>query len=519
MNASECRPVRLGARDEVGVPTLTPGATKVGVGAMAHSQGLSLAGTVGSTSTHPQRSVTTGGAGVAAQASTPRPASTAPVEPQTTACHGRKRSGPRRRSYRKPFFQGWRVVAGAFLVLAAGYGAAYSFAAFAPALRQEFAASHGMVTLVYALCGFTAFSFSAVSGPLADRIGSRVLASVGMLLVGLGLWRSAAATTLLEVFFSYGLLIGLGIGFAYVPAVSAVQRWFVVRRGLASGIAASGIGFGTALVPPAVEVLIDFGGWRGAFLIAGGLASTIGLAGALLLARSPESRGLLPDGEAEVGGRTGPAEPPGLALALVLRRRSFALLYLGCFAVSVPVGLPFAHLPNFAHEQGVPWSGALALLSLVGIGSIAGRFLLGALADLAGRRRTFLGCCWGVAATTAWWVVAEGIPSLSGFALAFGAVYGGFVALLPAFAVDLFGRSAAGGILGVLYTSRALALLAGPSLVAATTAGTGLTIPVAACALVGAAGAVLLTMVESPRDDEAIKPSAGSVVPSVAFGT
>ena len=91
--------------------------------------------------------------------------------------------------------------------------------------------------------------------------------------------------------------------------------------------------------------------------------------------------------------------------------------------------------------------------------------------------------------------------------------------MLPAFAVDLFGRSAAGGILGVLYTSRALALLAGPSLVAATTAGTGLTIPVAACALVGAAGAVLLTMVESPRDDEAIKPSAGSVVPSVAFGT
>ncbi|MFP3711765.1 MFS transporter, partial [Paraburkholderia sp. SIMBA_009] len=75
-----------------------------------------------------------------------------------------------------------------------------------------------------------------------------------------------AAHTLLQVYVAYGLGVGFGVGCAYVPAVGAVQRWFVRRRGFASGLAVAGIGVGTLVMPPLASALIAHVGWRGAYV-------------------------------------------------------------------------------------------------------------------------------------------------------------------------------------------------------------------------------------------------------------
>jgi MFS family permease len=153
---------------------------------------------------------------------------------------------------------------------------------------------------------------------------------------------------------------------------------------------------------------------------------------------------------------------------------------------------------------------ALTLLTLVGLGSITGRFLLGTLADKWGRRRTLLGCCWGIAAATAGWSWSDMGLGLSLFSLVFGVLYGGFVALLPAFTVDVFGRHAAGAVLGVLYTGRGLALLVGPPLIAffhATSKGHSW--PLAACACAGLAGTMLLARVRPCGCPQALASSGG----------
>ena len=404
----------------------------------------------------------------------------------------------RRRQAPPPLlFRGWLVVAGAFVVMMVGYGAAYSFAAFADEIGAAFGASRASVSVVYALCGSTAFAVSAVAGPAADRIGPRPLAAAGMLLVGFGLITAATARTLAEIYLCYGLIIGLGIGFAYVPAVAAVQRWFVQWRGLASGIAASGIGFGTALVPPAAEAFAAFGDWRTAFVVAGSLAAVTGVAGAMLLSSSPESRGLLPDGELCATPRTAPVAPvlEGPEMVQALRTRSFWLLYAGTLLVSVPVSLPFAHLAHAAQDAGLPRTEALALLSLLGIGSIAGRFVLGALADEIGRCATFLGCCAAVVAATLLWALADSHALFMAFAVGFGAAYGGFVALLPAFTTDRFGRRGAAGVIGVLYTGRGIALLlAAPLLALLVERSGGYAVPLGAAAVLGAVGVVLVAL-------------------------
>ena len=389
---------------------------------------------------------------------------------------------------RAPQFGGWNVVAGAFLVTMVGFGAIYSYAAFAEEIGATFNAQRASVAIVFALSGGACFFVSALTGPLADRIGARILAATGMLLVGLGFLVAAAAGSLVEVYVGYGVLVGLGCGFAYVPAIAAVQRAFDAHRGLASGIAVSGIGIGTALVPPAAEAFAMLGDWRAAFVACGALAAVVGLAGAMLLPPAPAPA--LPAQPAEAR-----PTPPAAVLT-----SGFALGYAGTLLVSMPAVLPHAMLVVTARDLGLARQDALALLGLIGLGTIIGRFLLAALADAVGRRVVFLLCCGGMAASMPIWAFARDEPALQAFALGFGALQGGFVALLPAFVADSFGARTLGGLLGVLYTSRGIALLAAPPLLAlAIAALCGHALPVLASAALGAAGTALLAAVGRAR--------------------
>src|ERR1700729_3716468 len=99
----------------------------------------------------------------------------------------------------RPFY-GWFVVAAAFTVTFVGFGSAYTFSAFVESLQREFAASRGSVSLVFSLAGFLYFGLGIVSGPLADRLGSRGLAVAGMILTGLGLAAASLARNLTEVY-------------------------------------------------------------------------------------------------------------------------------------------------------------------------------------------------------------------------------------------------------------------------------------------------------------------------------
>src|ERR1700682_2031219 len=193
-------------------------------------------------------------------------------------------------------FYGWLVVAAAFAVTFVGFGCAYTFSAFVEPLQRDFGASRGSVSLVFSLAGFLYFGLGIISGRLADRFGSRRLAVAGMVLTGLGLMAASAARNLTEVYAAYGLGVGLGVGCAYVPAIGAVQRWFVRRRGFASGLAVSGIGVGTLVMPPLASFLIESLGWRGAYLVLGALAAAVGGGPAVMIGNDPRDGGLGPDG-------------------------------------------------------------------------------------------------------------------------------------------------------------------------------------------------------------------------------
>src|SRR5690242_13094815 len=332
-------------------------------------------------------------------------------------------------------FHGWFVVAGAAAVTFVGFGSAYTFSAFVESLQRDFAASRGSVSLVFSLAGFLYFALGIVSGPLADRWGSRRLAIIGTILTGAGLGAASAARSLVEVYVAYGLGVGLGVGCSYVPAVGAVQRWFVRRRGLASGLAVSGIGVGTLVMPPLASFFIDRLGWRTAYLVLGGLAVVIGVGMAMMIANDPRDRGLGPDGARRRSGARA-APPAGASLRQAIRSRRFIGLYAACLASSFGLFVPFVHLVPYALDHGIAQASAVLLLGIIGVGSTAGRFLLGGLADRMGRRLALLAMFLGMALALLVWAGSTGLWLLAVFAFVYGVFYGGFVALLPALVMD-----------------------------------------------------------------------------------
>jgi len=363
---------------------------------------------------------------------------------------------------RPRLFHGWLVVAAAFAVTFVGFGSAYTFSAFVGSLQQDFAASRGSVSLVFSLAGFLYFGLGIVSGPLADRFGSRRLALIGMILTGAGLALAGVARSLAEVYAAYGLGIGLGVGCSYVPAIGAVQRWFVRRRGFASGIAVSGIGVGTLVMPPLAALLIAALGWRDAYLALGLLAALVGGGTALLIENDPRDRGLGPDGDPpQAGSSTSGAHGASVREAVTSRR--FLGLYAACLICSFGLFVPFVHLVPYALDHGIAQASAVLLLGIIGVGSTAGRFFLGGLADRLGRRLALLAMFVGMALALAVWAASTGFWALAAFAFAYGVFYGGFVALLPALVMDYFGGRNVSGIIGILYTSVAFGTLIGPS--------------------------------------------------------
>jgi len=359
-------------------------------------------------------------------------------------------------------FYGWFVVASAFVVTFVGFGSAYTFSAFVGSLETDFAASRGSVSLVFSLAGFLYFGIGMVSGPLADRFGSRRLAFIGMILTGLGLAIASTAHSLAEVYAAYGLGVGLGVGCSYVPVIGAVQRWFVRRRGFASGLAVSGIGVGTLVMPPLAAVLIDALGWRNAYLVLGALAALLGAGTALMIENDPRDRGLGPDGDA-VQPSARSVQAAGAAVGEAIGSRRFIGLYAACLSCSFGLFVPFVHLVPYARDHGVPPAAAVLLLGVIGVGSTAGRFVLGGLADRMGRRLALLATFLGMALALLVWALSTTLWPLAAFAFAYGVFYGGFVALLPSLVMDYFGGRNVSGIIGILYTSVAFGTLIGPS--------------------------------------------------------
>jgi MFS family permease len=336
------------------------------------------------------------------------------------------------------------VVASAFTLMLVGFTAAYSFAAFFGAFQDEFGASRGDVALVFSAAAFLRVLAGAPGGMLADRFGARRVALAGVALLVAALLLAAVSPSVGARYATYSIGIGLGVGLTYVPSVGAVQPWFGARRALASGIAVAGIGAGNIAGPLLAAWWIGLLGWRGAYVALAIFVLLLGGGAALLLRNKPTT-----------------VENP-VSIADALRTTPFWLLYASLVLSCIGLFVPMVHLGAYAQDLGYSATQGVALVSLIGLGSLLGRFTVGPFADRMGREASLAAMYAGLGimlivwwAATAWWLLAL-------FAVVFGICYGAYVALMPTIVMDLYGPRAVSGITGFLYTGAGLGTLVGP---------------------------------------------------------
>jgi MFS family permease len=355
---------------------------------------------------------------------------------------------------------GWVVVAACFTALAVIFGVAYAFAAFFAPLQTEFKATRADVSWLFGLSGLLYFVLGAGAGLLADRFGPARVTSAGMLCIVAGLLVASLADRLGAVVWAYGLGLGVGIALVYTPAIACVQPWFTRRRGLAAGLASAGIGAGTLVVPLLVTALLAGGDWRQAMRSLAIGALLLGLAATLVLRRAPMARG--PS-----------ADVPGTPLRDALRSADYRWLYLMCLLGAPGMFVPFAHASAAARDLGIDEVRAVGLVGLIGLGSLSGRFAIGALADRIGRPLTLVLSQASLGLSFLVWAAADGYAAMALFALWMGLSYGGIVSLMPALVMDRFGARAVSSLIGILYTGAALGNLGGPVLAGAVFDRTG----------------------------------------------
>ena len=398
----------------------------------------------------------------------------------------------------------WVVVWGAFFSLAVIFGVVYSFAAFFEAFSAEFAAQRADVSLVFGICGLIYFVLGAGGGILADRFGPRVVCTAGMLCIAAGLLATSFATSMGAVYLTYGVGIGLGVALVYTPSIACVQPWFTKRRGLAAGIASSGIGAGTVIVPLLATSAIAALQWRGALRVMALGALVLGVCATFVLKRAPApspspTSGSAPGSAAGSATGAGPQAIPGATLGQALRDRRFWWFYLFIVAAAPTMFIPFAHVSASARDLGLTEARAVGLVGFIGIGSLIGRFAIGALADRIGRTLTLALMQASMAVSYLLWLAAGGYPALAIFAVWFGLSYGAIVSLMPAICMDLFGARAVSSIVGTLYSGAALGNLLGPVVAGAVFDRTGSYAPViwGCMALSLVAGAASVRIVRS----------------------
>lgn len=341
----------------------------------------------------------------------------------------------------------WSIALAGTLINTWTFGVFYSFGAAFEEMAEEFDAGLGATAAVFAITTFLFFAGGLVAGPLSDRTGPRPLVAAGAILMGLGLILTAEVQSLEVGYITYGAGVGIGIATYLVPMTTCVGGWFVKRRSLALGVYTSGIGLGTLFLVPLAEWMIRTEGWRVAFRLMGFGTLVIFLLVALIIRRPP--------------GLTSPA--PAGSRREVLRSPSFLRMYFAGLLMSSALFVPFVFIVKYAKDNGTSAQTAAWLISVIGVGSVLGRLGLGALGTrLSPARLSFL-CYAFQPPAYLLWLLSEGrFGLLVIFSAILGAAYGGYVALSPVLAAELYGLEGLGGILGVLYTSAGVGGLIGP---------------------------------------------------------
>ncbi len=340
------------------------------------------------------------------------------------------------------------VVAAAFCSLLAIVGfALYGLPFFYDFFIEEFGWSRTVVTSGNALGKLlVAPLFGFIAGWIIDRYGPRRMMMAGALMAGSALIGLSMMNSL-SMFYLFYVLNALGYVFGGpLPCQVLISRWFTKHRGKAMGIAYLGIGTGGALVPLIASGLERNIGWHLALTSLGALIIIIAFPLAFFI-KEPKNP------PAETVKKAGPAVP----MSNILRNPNFYLLAIGSMCSIGAVGGVNQHLKLYLRDLSFTQTQAAHVLSLVLLSSLAGRVLMGMLADIMRRKYVMILIYLIVGCSIPLLLMPDFPGRIYVFAVIFGIGLGGDYMIIPLMAGDLFGIRILGRVMGIILVADGIA--------------------------------------------------------------
>jgi len=368
---------------------------------------------------------------------------------------------------RDKIYYGWVIVAAFFIIGTIIYGALTSFGVFFKFIAAEFSLNRAATSFIFSLQNLIASILSFVGGWAVDKYGPRIVVTFIGFFTGLSLILTSQTNAMWQLFITYSLLFSV-IGAVYTIIISTVSRWFEKNRGMALGIAGSGIGMGMVAIAPFATYLIAGLGWRSAYIALGLLAWFFIIPLSRLLKVTDDKRDesnygkTYGDTEISSDDKDSNKELSAFSLKDASRTRSFWLFGSIWLLNAFGYFLVLIHLVPYATDRGIPAMEAATVLSIIGASFIAGRIIMGKLSDNIGRKMTAAMCTLLVGLSVILLLGANDLLLFYVFGFVFGFGNGGLDTAVAALVSETFGMRNIGVIAGVLQVNWGLGVVVGP---------------------------------------------------------
>ena len=357
---------------------------------------------------------------------------------------------------------GWVIAGVLFICFTLTVGMLqYSYGVFVAPLEEEFGWTRAEVNVSLSFFAMTGL-LAPIAGPLLDRFGSSRVMMFSYLLLAISFLPRPWMTELWE-FYALNILMYAGMpGAIMLPVGKLIGIWFTEARGRAVGITAMGANFGGFIFSAQTRTLIDLTDWRATYFIFGiAIALLIPLI-AVTIRETPRRTQAV---QQEIDTSTSAVLEEGMTIRDAIRTRAFVLMTGGLLLATIPYQSVLTQIIPHLEAEGMSSTGAAWVLSVIAIFGMAGKVLLGDLADRFAARKVFVASLFLQAFGLV--VLINGGTSIYVwliFVPIFGVAFGGMGSLMTLLPLETFGIRAFASIFGLLSLLILPTALIGPPL-------------------------------------------------------
>ncbi|XP_072549951.1 monocarboxylate transporter 4-like [Salminus brasiliensis] len=363
---------------------------------------------------------------------------------------------------------GWAVLFGCFVITGFSYAFPKAVSVFFKELIREFSIGYSDTAWISSILLAMLYGTGPLCSVLVNRFGCRPVMMVGGLFAALGMILASLATSIIHIYLCIGVLTGLGLALNFQPSLIMLNRYFSEKRPLANGLAAAGSPVALCCLSPLGQVLQYHYGWRGGFLILGGILLNCCACGALMrpltAPKKAENSGIE---EAQEHEEKPKAKAKSKLLDFsVFKDRGFLIYTVAASIMVLGLFVPPVFVVSYAKELGNEDTKSALLLTILGFIDIFARPTCGIIAGLKWVRPR---CVY----LFSFALIFNGTTDLIGsqskdyaslvvFCIFFGISYGMVGALQFEVLMAIVGTQKFSSAIGLVLLMEAIAVLVGP---------------------------------------------------------